>query len=168
MILTRTMHARLCEARALLGSRDEPGLSIDEIAARVHVSPFHLTRRFAAVFGVTPHQYRIAARLARARELLARGEHTVTEVCFALGFSSLGSFSALFRARAGEGPLAYRRRVRRGWSVPAQAPPALTPGCLTLMTMLPPEAAAQFSRSATASQALASRHANPTRQHPGR
>lgn len=155
MILTRAMHVRLCAARALLSSPHEPDVSIAQIAARVNVSPFHLTRRFAAVFGVTPHQYRIAARLARARELLARGEHTVTEVCFELGFSSLGSFSALFRARVGESPIAYQRRMRRLWSVPGDLPRVLTPGCFTLMCLLPEEAAAQFSRSARATQRLA-------------
>jgi AraC-like DNA-binding protein len=152
MILTRAMHVRLCAARELLCSPDEPGVSVEQVAARVNVSPFHLTRRFAAVFGATPHQYRTAARLWRARQLLARGEHTVTEVCFELGFSSLGSFSALFRARVGESPLAYQRRMRRLWSVPAELPPVLAPGCLSLMGLLPPEAAAQLSRSAPAPQ----------------
>jgi AraC-like DNA-binding protein len=156
MIISHAMHVRLCAARALLASPQEPDLSIAELAARVHLSPFHLTRRFAAVFGTTPHQYRTAARLTRARELLARGEHTVTEVCFALGFSSLGSFSALFRAHVGESPLAYQRRVRRLWVVPGEPSHALTPGCLSLMCFLPPEAAAQFSRSAAASRPLAS------------
>jgi len=154
VILTRAMHARLCEARALLCDPREPSLSIEEIAARVEVSPFHLTRRFAAVFGTTPHQYRTAARLARARALLARGDRTVTEVCFALGFASLGSFSALFRARVGESPSAYQRRMRRLWTVPGELPPALTPGCLSLMCLLPPEAAAQLSRSAPAPRRL--------------
>lgn len=155
MILTHAMHVRLCAARDLLASPHEPDVSIADVAARVHVSPFHLTRRFAAVFGTTPHQYRTAARLARARELLARGELTVTEVCFALGFSSVGSFSALFRARVGESPLAYQRRMRRLWVVPGELPPALTPSCLSLMGFLPPEAAAQFSRSARRQRPLA-------------
>lgn len=154
MILTRAMHARLCAAREILCSPEEPDVSIAEVGARVHLSPFHLTRRFAAVFGATPHQYRTAARLVRARHLLARGEHTVTEVCFALGFASLGSFSTLFRARVGESPLAYQRRVRRVWSVPGALPPALVPGCFSLMALLPPEAAAQLSRSAVAVRRL--------------
>ena len=155
MILTRPMHVRLCEARDLLCSPHEPDISIEQLAARVNVSPFHLTRQFAAVFGATPHQYRTAARLWRARQLLACGEHTVTEVCFELGFASLGSFSALFRARVGESPLAYQRRMRRLWSVPRELPPALTPGCLSLMNLLPREAAEQFSRSVAVPQRLA-------------
>lgn len=154
MILTPAMHHRLCAARELLCSEREPEVTIEQVAARVKVSPFHLSRRFAAVFGATPHQYRTAARLARARSLLARGEHTVTEVCFALGFASLGSFSTLFRTQVGESPLAYQRRVRRLWTVPGEMPAVLTPGCLTLMGQLPPEAAAQFSRSNPATKRL--------------
>ena len=54
MILTHAMHVRLCAARELLFSPHEPGVSIEQLAARVNVSPFHRTRRFAAVFGA-PH-----------------------------------------------------------------------------------------------------------------
>lgn len=148
------MHIRLCSARELLCSRVEPALSIDDIARRVGVSPFHLSRRFAGVFGSTPHQYRTAARIERAKQLLASADRSVTAVCFDLGFSSLGSFSALFSSRVGESPLAYQRRVRRLWSVPGDLASVLGPGCLTLMCFLPPEAAAQFSRSAPALRSL--------------
>lgn len=150
MIVTRAMHTRLCSARELLVDPGLPGMSIAQLAARVNVSPFHLTRQFAAVFGATPHQFRTAARVARARQLLASGELTVTEVCFELGFSSLGSFSALFSARTGESPLAYQRRMRRLWSVPGPLLPVLNLGCFSLMSYLP----AQFSRSAPAREAL--------------
>jgi len=154
MIVTRAMHARLCDARELLCSAAEPGLPIEALAARVRVSPFHLSRQFAALFGVTPHQYRIAARLERAKQLLARGELSVTEVCLELGFSSLGSFSALFSARVGESPSAFQRRMRRLWTVPGELPPVLIPGCFMLMGQLPAEAAAQFSRSAPSARSL--------------
>jgi AraC-like DNA-binding protein len=150
MIVTRAMHARLCSARELLVSPALPALGIEQLAARVHVSPFHLTRQFASLFGATPHQYRTAARVARARQLLARGELTVTEVCLELGFSSLGSFSALFSARTGESPLAYQRRMRRLWSVPGRLPPVHALGCFSLMCYLP----AQFSRSAPLREAV--------------
>jgi AraC-like DNA-binding protein len=154
MIITHAMHARLCSARQLLCNVQEPALSIEAIGARVGVSPFHLSRQFAAVFGATPHQYRTAARLERAKRLLAGGQLSVTEVCLALGFASLGSFSTLFGARLGESPRAYQRRMRRLWSVPGELPPVLVPGCFSLMCFLPPEAAAQFSRSASGARSL--------------
>jgi AraC-like DNA-binding protein len=137
---------RLCAARQLLiDDSDRAPLPIDAVARAIGMSPFHFIRRFDAVFGVTPHQARIAARLDRAKLLLARGEHSVTEVCFEVGFSSLGSFSALFARRVGESPSEFRRRVRRVVSVPgtlpaareAEAIAAAFPSCLMLMRHLP-------------------------------
>lgn len=133
----RDLFLRLCRARELLSaSWDEP-LSIEEVARRVTVSPFHFIRRFEAVFGATPHQLRTQARIERARRLLARGEHSVTEACMAVGFSSVGSFSTLFRRRVGSSPSAYRRAMRVLVAVPADLPRLLEPGCLTLMGRLP-------------------------------
>lgn len=109
----------------------------------MQISPFHFIRQFEAVFGVTPHQFRIQRRLDLARQLLAAGNHSVTDVCMEVGFSSLGSFSALFARRVGEPPSAYRRRVRSLVQVPGAVPVDLTPGCLTLMSRLP---ASAFSR----------------------
>jgi len=127
----------LCRARDLLIEERERPLSIKDLANEVHISPFHLIRQFEAVFGVTPHQFRQASRLDLARHLLATGQHSVTEVCMEAGFSSLGSFSALFTARVGETPSAYRRRMRPMVSVPGVVPHPLTPGCLSLMAWLP-------------------------------
>src|SRR5690348_8019627 len=107
MLLRHEGFRRLCEARDLLARIDDPTPTIDEIAAELNVSPFHFTRQFQAVFGVTPHQYRIQVRLDRAKDLLASGTRSVTEVCMDVGFSSLGSFSTLFTRRFGESPSAY-------------------------------------------------------------
>jgi AraC-like DNA-binding protein len=130
----------LCRARELLLEEREYPLSIKDLAREVHISPFHLIRQFEAVFGVTPHQFRQASRLDLARRLLAAGEYSVTEVCMEVGFSSLGSFSALFTARVGETPSAYRRRMRPMVRVPGQMRLDLMPGCLTLMGRLPASA----------------------------
>ncbi|HEY7189115.1 MAG TPA: helix-turn-helix domain-containing protein [Vicinamibacterales bacterium] len=66
-----------------------------------------------------------------------RGQHSVTDVCMELGFSSLGSFSAMFTARVGETPSAYRRRVRAIVQVPDLLLSPVVPGCLSLMAHLP-------------------------------
>lgn len=124
---------RLCRARDRLRGCEEPPLSIPELAREAGISPFHFIRLYAAVFGETPHRHRIAARLDQARQLLARGEHTVTEVCVEVGFSSLGSFSALFTRRVGVAPSVYQRQVRTTVQVPGALPPALIPGCFFLM-----------------------------------
>jgi AraC-like DNA-binding protein len=128
MLLRHEGFRRLCRARELLLQLEDPAPTIEEIAREVRISPFHFIRQFEALFGITPHQYRIQARLDRAKRLLAEGRFSVTDVCMEVGFSSLGSFSTLFTRRFGETPTAFRRRVRAS---------DLTPGCLSLMGELP-------------------------------
>jgi len=147
MLLRHEGFRRLCAARDLLREQREPSPSIADLASEVQISPFHFIRQFEAVFGVTPHQFRIQARLDAAKQLLARGHHSVTDVCMEVGFSSLGSFSALFTRRVGEPPSAYRRRVRSMVQVPGALPADLTPGCLTLMGRLPSSAFSDSVRS---------------------
>jgi AraC-like DNA-binding protein len=136
MWLTEQNRIRLARAREMLAAANDAELSIAEIARELGLSPFHFIRRFEAVFGVTPHQFRIERRIDRAKTLLASGQYSVTDVCLEVGFSSLGSFSALFARRVGETPSAYRRRVRAAVAVPGLVPP-LAPGCLTLLAYLP-------------------------------
>ena len=140
MLLRPEGFRRLCRARDLLREFRDPSPSIADLAREVRISPFHLIRQFEAVFGVTPHQFRIQTRLDAARHLLAAGRHSVTDVCMEVGFSSLGSFSTLFTQRIGEAPSVYRRRVRAMVQVPGIVPAELTPGCLSLMGRLPPSA----------------------------
>jgi AraC-like DNA-binding protein len=147
MLLRHEGFRRLCQARDLLREVNEPSRSIAEIARDVQISPFHFIRLFEAVFGVTPHQFRIQSRLDAAKDLLANGQHSVTDVCLQVGFSSLGSFSVLFTQRVGEPPSAYRRRIRKMVQVPGLLPAELTPGCLSLMSRLPPTAFADPFRS---------------------
>jgi AraC-like DNA-binding protein len=137
MLLRHEGFRRLCHARDLLRDAREPAPTIEQLAREVRISPFHFIRQFEAVFGVTPHQFRIASRLELAKALLAGGEHSVTDVCMEVGFSSLGSFSTLFAQRVGETPSAYRRRIRTLVSVPGGRVSQLTPGCLSLMGALP-------------------------------
>jgi AraC-like DNA-binding protein len=138
MLLRHEGFRRLCRARDLLRESREPSPTIEQLARDVGISPFHFIRQFEAVFGVTPHQFRIASRLDLAKHLLAGGEYSVTDVCMEVGFSSLGSFSTLFAQRVGETPSAYRRRIRAFVSVPDLRVSHLTPGCLSLMGALPP------------------------------
>jgi AraC-like DNA-binding protein len=119
---------RLCRARDRLRDPHESRLAIVDVAREARMSRYHFIRRFVAVFGETPHQFRIRSRLDHARHLLAAGQHSVTDVCMEVGFTSLGSFSALFTRRVGVPPSAYRQRVR---------PAELIPGCLTLMCGAP-------------------------------
>ena len=82
-------------------------------------SEFHFIRAFRAATGQTPHQYVRSRRIDRARELLVTTPLPVTEICEAVGFKSLGSFSTVFRRLTGESPSAYRARRRRTPYIPA-------------------------------------------------
>ncbi|KYF82280.1 helix-turn-helix transcriptional regulator [Sorangium cellulosum] len=144
MLLGHVALRNLCRARDLLSDVRESRLSIEEVAREVAISPYHFIRQFEAVFGVTPHQYRIRRRLDLAKQLLAAGHHSVTDVCMEVGFSSLGSFSAQFAQRIGMPPSAYQRRARALVQVPGRLPWELVPGCLTLMGRLPPGAFRSF------------------------
>lgn len=97
-------------------------LDLDALARLAHVSPDHLIRTFKAVFGETPHRYLQRRRVERAMLLLRDSDLTVTDVCMAVGFTSLGTFSRTFTAIVGVPPVRYRGR--------GPLPPA--PGCFTM------------------------------------
>jgi AraC-like DNA-binding protein len=140
MLLRHEGFRRLCHARDLLRDVHDPSPSISALAETVGISPFHFIRQFEAVFGMTPHQFRIRSRMELAKKLLALGEHSVTDACMEVGFSSLGSFSALFTREVGETPSSYRRRIRTMTCAAGKLPADLTPGCLNLMSRLPASA----------------------------
>ena len=118
---------QLCRARDLLADVRADNVTISAAAREAGLSSFHFIRRFEAVFGETPHQFRTRERLTAAQRLLARG-HCVTDVCLDVGFSSLGSFSALFARRIGISPARYQRSVRRSVFIPDWTPHP--PNCL--------------------------------------
>lgn len=137
MLVGPAAFRRLCRARERLGAIGDVSPTIEQVAREAAISPFHFIRQFEALFGLTPHQFRTRQRLERAKVLLAAGHQSVTEVCLEVGFSSLGSFSELFRRRVGVPPSAYRRQL-----VPGFTP--LIPGCLGLMALLPSGAFRSF------------------------
>ncbi|HKS27704.1 MAG TPA: AraC family transcriptional regulator [Pyrinomonadaceae bacterium] len=106
------IYRRVYRARDYIASSIEQPLTLGEMARIACLSPNHFMRSFRQVFRVTPHQYLTALRLEKARSLLDRTEISITEICFLVGFESLGSFSWLFRRRVGMSPEAYRRRKR--------------------------------------------------------
>jgi AraC-like DNA-binding protein len=132
-MLTTDTFRRLCLARDLLRETHDDTVPISQVAREAVMSPFHFIRQFQAMFGETPHQFRIRARLDRAKDLLALSDYSVTDVCMEVGFTSLGSFSDLFARRVGASPSRYRRQVRSTMLVPGVLPAERTPGCLMLM-----------------------------------
>jgi AraC-like DNA-binding protein len=100
---------RLCAARDRLDSGLDEELRLEDLARASHLSPFHLHRHFRRTFGETPQAYRRRRRLERAAQALRSTDQPVTEVALDAGFSSLGSFSSLFKRRYGASPLGYRQ-----------------------------------------------------------
>lgn len=84
-------------------------LDVEALARGVHLSAGHLSRRFRETYGESPYAYLMTRRVERAMALLRRGDLSVTDVCFAVGFSSLGTFSTRFAELVGVPPSAYRR-----------------------------------------------------------
>ncbi|GAA2791407.1 helix-turn-helix transcriptional regulator [Crossiella cryophila] len=86
-------------------------LDVAALARGVHMSAGHLSREFRRAYGESPYSYLMTRRIERAMTLLRRGDLSVTEVCFAVGCSSLGTFSTRFTELVGMPPSAYRREA---------------------------------------------------------
>ena len=106
------LYRRLYRAREYASAFYDTPVTINELAQIAALSPNHFLRTFKQLFRQTPHQYLIQKRLERAAELLVSTDRSVTEICFALGFESLGSFSWLFHQRTGCSPTAYRAQKK--------------------------------------------------------
>jgi AraC-like DNA-binding protein len=110
------MNADLDELRRLRRARDQMDreyaqpLDVAALARTALMSPAHFSRRFREAYSETPYSYLMTRRIERAKALLRRGDLSVTHVCFTVGWSSLGSFSARFTELVGESPSAYRAR----------------------------------------------------------
>lgn len=100
--------AHLRRARDLMDREYARPLDVPELARRALMSPAHFSRRFRAAYGETPYSYLMTRRIERAQELLRQGELSVTEVCLAVGATSLGSFSSRFTEIVGMSPSAFR------------------------------------------------------------
>ena len=94
-------------------------LDVEALARGVHMSAGHLSRQFRAAYGESPYSYLMTRRIERAMALLRRGDLSVTEVCFAVGCSSLGTFSTRFRELVGVSPSVHRRQARATAGIPA-------------------------------------------------
>ncbi len=139
------MGVDLAELRLLRRARDRMDreyaspLDVAALARTALMSPAHFSRRFRDAYSETPYSYLMTRRIERAKALLRRGDLTVTEVCWAVGCTSLGSFSARFTELVGEPPSSYRARDH--------AELRTVPGCQT-MVLTRPRRTERFSRSA--------------------
>ncbi|MHC5907549.1 helix-turn-helix transcriptional regulator [Streptomyces sp. S6] len=114
---------RLRQARDRMDREYAEPLDITALAATALMSPGHFQRSFREEYGETPYAYLMTRRVERAKALLRRGDLSVTEVCMAVGCTSLGSFSSRFTELVGETPSAYRARSHEE---SAAIPPCMT------------------------------------------
>jgi AraC-like DNA-binding protein len=105
--------ARLRRVRDRIDRDYAQPLDVEALARGVHVSAGHLSREFKLAYGESPYAYLMTRRIERAMALLRRGDLSVTEVCFAVGCSSLGTFSTRFTELVGVPPSTYRREAAR-------------------------------------------------------
>ena len=126
-------------------------IGIPALAAGAGFSREHFIRAFRAAYGETPGRYRTRRRVERACELLRSANLTVTEICYLVGFTSLGTFSARFTELTGLSPTGYRREAAR------RGGPAPIPGCFVLMwrTGLPAAAGRGAAERVTSGEASA-------------
>jgi transcriptional regulator GlxA family with amidase domain len=101
---------RLRQARDTMDRDYAKPLDVPALARVALMSPGHFSRSFRSAYGETPHAYLMTRRIERAKALLRRGDLSVTEICFEVGCTSLGSFSSRFSELVGEAPSAYRAR----------------------------------------------------------
>jgi AraC-like DNA-binding protein len=136
--------ARLRRVRDRMDREYARPLDVEELARGVHLSAGHLSREFRAAYGESPYSYLMTRRIERAMALLRRGDLSVTEVCFAVGCSSLGTFSTRFSQLVGVPPSVYRRD---GVASTAGMPP-----CVAKQVTRPVRAASIRNREATPAQ----------------
>ncbi|HWG01006.1 MAG TPA: helix-turn-helix transcriptional regulator [Trebonia sp.] len=103
--------ARLRRVRDRIDREYAQPLDVEALARGAHMSAGHLSREFRRAYGESPYGYLMTRRIERAMALLRRGDHTVTDACFAVGCSSLGTFSTRFTELVGVPPSAYRRQA---------------------------------------------------------
>ena len=114
--------ARLRRVRDRIDREYAQPLDVEALARGAHMSAGHLSRQFRLAYGEPPYAYLMTRRIERAMALLRRGDLSVTEVCFAIGCSSLGTFSARFTELVGVPPSTYRSQTSRAT---AGMPPCL-------------------------------------------
>ena len=140
---TEDLTRRLLRARDAMDRAYAEPLDVPAIAAVAHISPAHFIRSYRAVFGETPHRYLQRRRVERSMFLLRETDRSVTDICFDVGFTSLGTFSRTFRRIVGETPSGYR--LGHG--------PVVAPHCVQLAAMRPRVAADELARSSSFGEA---------------
>ncbi len=125
------LYRRIVQAKLFIDRHYAEPIDAGQIAEEACYSKFHFIRAFKGIYGRTPHQYLTDVRIERAKELLER-DVSVTDACFAVGFDSLGSFTTLFKRRAGVTPSEYQRQQLERKAAIRKEPARFIPGCFAM------------------------------------
>jgi AraC-like DNA-binding protein len=137
------LNRRLLRARDAMDRAYAEPLNVRAVAAVAYLSEAHFIRSFRAAFGETPHRYLQRRRVERSMFLLRETDRSVTDVCFDVGFTSLGTFSRTFREIVGETPSEYRDNNGPIWA----------PNCMQMAFTRPRVAASAATRSSSFGEA---------------
>lgn len=123
------LFVRLCRSRDYIAANLDQPLRLADAAREAYLSPFHYHRLFSQTFGQSPLEFLTRMRIDRAKQLLIRDAAPVTDVCLAVGYESLGSFSTRFRRATGYSPQEFQRGLRKIFQVPLVTPYRSIPAC---------------------------------------
>lgn len=123
------VYHRIIEAKQYIDSHFDEPICLDHICRAACFSRFHFHRLFSRIYRKTPHQYLTLKRIEQAKRLLGNQDLKVHEICHAVGFESIGSFSGLFKKEIGITPVGYRHRLIRRRKETIESPGNFIPGC---------------------------------------
>jgi len=127
------VYRRVYRARKFIDESFHRPLDLHQISKQAFFSRYHFLRMFRKTFNKTPHQYLTQRRIERAKQLLAESSLSVTEVCFEVGFESVGSFCSLFHKHVGQPPNLYRTYMVKRKQTVARLPELAVPSCFLKM-----------------------------------
>lgn len=123
------LYRRIVQAKLFIDGHFTEPIDLDNISEEAYFSKFHFIRLFKQAYNKTPHQYLIALRIDLAKKLLSQNESSVKEICFQVGFESVGSFTTLFKKMTCLTPSAYRQQELERAVALQKSPLGFIPGC---------------------------------------
>lgn len=122
-------YRRIVKAKRYIDEHFNQPIDLDDISREACFSKYHFIRQFKIAYGKTPWQYLMELRVTEASRLLEKSRHSVTEICFKVGFESVGSFSSLFKKTTGFSPGAFRDHKRQKKHEVSNQPLTVVPHC---------------------------------------
>jgi len=141
------LYRRIVQAKLFIDKHFREKINIDEIAGEASFSRFHFIRLFRQAYGNTPHQYMMSVRMREAEKLMTDPNVKIQDICFEIGFESVGTFTTQFTKFYGKAPKTHQKDILEKKRLTSEEPLKIIPGCF---------AKKQFSRSSVAQGQLLS------------